>query len=359
MTQQQRLLHETVDNVFKEMAASAPPCQSAGDFKSQWLTLENLGIDNLFMPEELGGFSGSWGDARIIFYLSGRYGIALPICETIVAKKLLLDLNIPIPKGPITIGMNNPKCPILRDDKSTEPTFSGVLDDVPWGSQSETVLTVCDNQAGSVSVLLQCQDGQIIGGRPNEAGEPRDNIKFDKARILGIAESQQPSQQLIEIGAFMRASQMSGALDSALQLSIMHTKNRQQFGKPLSKFQAIQQQLAIFAEECAAVNCATLAAARSADLGDSTFEIAATKLRANRSVGAATSIAHQVHGAIGFTKEYDLHRFTQRLWSWRSEFGNDRFWSKHLGQQVLAAKKEGFWQLVTSRSDTNTAKSTS
>ena len=151
-----------------------------------------------------------------------------------------------------------------------------------------------------------------------------------------------------------------GAIGAAMNLyevALNYSKDRQQFGKPLSKFQAIQQQLAIFAEECAAVNCATLAAARSADLGDGSFENAATKLRANRSVGAATSIAHQVHGAIGFTKEYDLHRFTQRLWSWRSEFGNDRLRSKHLGQQVLAAKKGGLWKLVTSRRETNTAKS--
>jgi acyl-CoA dehydrogenase len=54
------------------------------------------------------------------------------------------------------------------------------------------------------------------------------------------------------------------------------------------------------------------------------FEIAAAKLRTNMAIGTGTSIAHQVHGAIGFTHEYDLHRYTRRLMGWRSEFGNDR-----------------------------------
>ena len=357
MTEQQLLLEETVDNVFKEMAANDQCLQTSCDFQSQWLKLQNLGIEDLFIPEEQGGFSGSWEDARIIFYLAGRHGIALPICETIVAKKLLLENNISIPEGPITIGINNSTTLILTDHKTTESVFSGCLKSVPWGNQSKTVVTSCENQAGNKLVLLQCQDGKCTDDRPNEAGEPRANIKFDKISVLGIAESQQPSQHLLGIGALMRASQISGALDAALQLSIMHAKNRQQFGRPLAKFQAIQQQLALFAEECAAVNCATLAAARATELGDSSFEIAAAKLRANRSIGLATSIAHQVHGAIGCTKEYDLHRFTQRLWSWRAEYGNDRFWARHLGQQVLAAKEKGFWKFITARSDCAAAKS--
>ena len=326
---------------------------------SQWLKLENLGIDNLFVPEEQGGFSGTWEDARIVFYLAGRHAIALPICETIVAKKILIDLNLPVPEGPITIGMNNLGRLIVKDHKRSSPLFSGCLTAVPWGSQSKSVVTFCDDPTGSKLLILRPQDGQITGGRSNEAGEPRETMEFDNVNVLGIAESPQSSQQLMRIGALMRASQISGALDSALELSITHTKNREQFGRPLAKFQAIQQQLAIFAEECAAVNCATLAAARSEDIGNSLFEIAATKLRANRSIGVATSIAHQVHGAIGFTSEYKLHRFTQRLWSWRSEFGNDRFWSKSLGQQVLAAKEGGFWEFITARSDANTTKSAS
>ena len=143
--------------------------------------------------------------------------------------------------------------------------------------------------------------------------------------------------------ALARAGQMVGAMAGALALSIEHTRHRQQFGKPLAAFQAIQQQLAVLAEESAAARAASYAAARAADRGDAAFEIACAKLRANIAAGLAASIAHQVHGAIGFTKEYSLHKFTRCLWVWRSEYGNDRHWADVIGKTAAARGAEGFW----------------
>jgi acyl-CoA dehydrogenase len=150
--------------------------------------------------------------------------------------------------------------------------------------------------------------------------------------------------------ALARACQMAGAMQAALELSVQYTRERQQFGKALSTFQAIQQQLAVFAEETAATNMAAAAACRAADRGDGAFEIAAAKLRANIAVSTATSVAHQVHGAMGFTAEYRLHRFTRPLWAWRSEFGNDRYWADRLGAAVAARGPDGFWPSLASPS---------
>jgi acyl-CoA dehydrogenase len=351
MTPQQLSLHETVDNVFGELVAKLNSRQQPLAFDSAWLTLQDLGIDTLFVSEEEGGFSGSWQDARIVFYLAGRHGLALPICETIVAKKLLLDLKLPIPEGPLTLGLSTPEASLAIDSATEQQTFSGELLAVPWGRNTNAVVTFCHGTTTDSLVLLKCSDSQFNGGRANDAGEPRDNMQFHNSSVLGAAALPNAGEELLSIGALMRASQMSGALDSALQLSVEHVTNREQFGRPLAKFQAIQQQLAVFAEEAAAVNCASQAACEAQDHGNSCFEVAATKLRSNRAVGITTSIAHQVHGAIGFTKEYDLHLYTQRLWSWRAEFGNDRYWSRNLGKQVLAVKEEGFWNYLTARGD--------
>jgi alkylation response protein AidB-like acyl-CoA dehydrogenase len=146
--------------------------------------------------------------------------------------------------------------------------------------------------------------------------------------------------------ALVRACQMAGAMQAALDLSVQYTRERQQFGKALSTFQAIQQQLAVFAEETAATNMAAAAACRAADRGEALFEIACAKLRANIAVGTATTVAHQVHGAMGFTAEYRLHHFTRRLWQWRSEFGNDRYWADKLGAVVAAKGPDGYWPLL-------------
>lgn len=151
--------------------------------------------------------------------------------------------------------------------------------------------------------------------------------------------------------AFARTAQIAGALDAALALSVGYVNERQQFGRALGKFQAVQQSLARFACEAAAANCAAMGAAQALGRGSSEFEIAAAKLRANRAVEIGTTVAHQVHGAIGFTQEYALHQLTRRLWQWRSDYGNDAHWSSRLGGMVIEAGAEAFWPDLTARTD--------
>lgn len=149
---------------------------------------------------------------------------------------------------------------------------------------------------------------------------------------------------------------MAGAMARALALSIDHANNRQQFGRPLGKFQAVQQSLAVMACEVAAVDAAAAALAARLDVtgfdaAAADFEIAAAKLRANRAVGPVTAIAHQVHGAIGFTREYELHRVTIALMRWRGMHGNDAHWAGVLGRQVAGMGGRGLWEAMTARDD--------
>lgn len=151
-------------------------------------------------------------------------------------------------------------------------------------------------------------------------------------------------------------SLMAGAMGQALALSIEHVNTRQQFGRPLGKFQAVQQSLAVMACEVRAVDAAAAALAARLDAAglDPTaadFEIAAAKLRANRAVGIVTAIAHQVHGAIGFTREYDLNRVTIPLMRWRGEHGNDAHWAQRLGRQVAGFGGRGLWEAMTACAD--------
>ena len=151
-------------------------------------------------------------------------------------------------------------------------------------------------------------------------------------------------------------SLMAGAMGQALALSIEHVNTRQQFGRPLGKFQAVQQSLAVMACEVRAVEAAAAALAARLDAvgldpAGADFEIAAAKLRANRAVGVVTSVAHQVHGAIGFTREYDLSRVTIPLMRWRGAHGNDAYWAARLGQPVAGLGGRGLWEALTIRSN--------
>ncbi len=186
----------------------------------------------------------------------------------------------------------------------------------------------------------------------NLAGEPRDH--------LNSAAADMPPQSLpdgidrgfvLRLGALLRAAQMAGAMEAALDLSTRYAHDRVQFGRPIGRFQAVQQQLALCAEEAAAALVAAESAARAvAEAGPSAeFAAAAAKIRAGIAAGRTAEIAHQVHGAIGFTHEHSLHRLTRRLWSWRDEFGDESFWSRELGSRLLAAGAEALWPAMTER----------
>lgn len=178
-------------------------------------------------------------------------------------------------------------------------------------------------------------------------------------QIAGVMVPDLPVAGLIAPDALQPAatvSLMAGAMGQALALSIEHVNTRQQFGRPLGKFQAVQQSLAAMACEVRAVEAAAAALATRLDAVRldpvaADFEMAAAKLRANRAVGVVTALAHQVHGAIGFTREYDLNRVTIPLMRWRGEHRNDTYWAAKLGQQVAGLGGQGLWAALTARSD--------
>ncbi len=221
-------------------------------------------------------------------------------------------------------------------------------------------------EAGFESLLIAEADGGFGGDYGDlfavmrVAGElamdqAAGNLQVGEAILSAHLGEDFDASQHRHLGAFLRVGQTAGALDAALAMSIAHTNAREQFGKPLSKQQAVQQNLAIFACEAAAVNVAGQAAARAldyaADSKDALFEIAAAKLRTNKAIGIGTAIAHQVHGAIGFTMDYPLHPLTTAMMRWRSEYGNDAYWAEILGGMASAHGGAGLWAEVTRRGD--------
>jgi acyl-CoA dehydrogenase len=143
---------------------------------------------------------------------------------------------------------------------------------------------------------------------------------------------------------------MAGALAGMLQQSVRYVTERRQFGRPIGAFQAIQHALAVLAGHAAAAGIASEHAFRAADRGEPELEVAAAKIRVGEAAGIAAGIAHQVHGAIGFTYEHSLHFWTRRLWSWRAEFGSESRWAAELGRAVVGRGADALWLDLTARS---------
>ena len=120
-----------------------------------------------------------------------------------------------------------------------------------------------------------------------------------------------------------------------------------QFGRPIGRFQAVQQNLAVLAGQAAAATAAAEAGIEAAAHDLNSPAVAAAKIRTGEAAGIGAAIAHQVHGAIGFTQEHRLHYSTRRLWSWRDEFGNEAFWARRLGGKIAAAGADQLWRGIT------------
>lgn len=156
-----------------------------------------------------------------------------------------------------------------------------------------------------------------------------------------------PAQQ--ELAALARAMQMAGALETILAMTIAHVENRRQFGRPIAQFQVVQHSLSIMAGEVAAATVAADHAVRKLAEGgaDLTLAVGIARARIGEACSKVAALAHQLHGAIGYTREHRLHLFTTALWKWRDEFGTQASWTRFVGQRVLANESGDFWSMVT------------
>ena len=333
---------DAADRLFADYATSAlvNAAETGAWPQELWQAIEAAGF-----PDALGEIAGIV-DAVAILRAAGRHAVPLPLGETMLARFALVAASLAVPAGPLTLA------PVERDDIVSLRRaaggwhLSGVARRVPWSREATRIAAA----AGGFVALVAPGQTEIHRGA-NLAGEPRDTVNFDNALAPdAVAPLPSPVDRdlLYRLAALCRAAQMAGALEGALALATQYANDRVQFGRPIGKFQAIQQQLAQFAEQVAA---ATVAVTASADVfaggGDSFFAAAVAKIRAGEAAGKSSDIAHQVHGAIGFTHEHRLHHLTRRLWSWRDEFGVESEWSIELGRRIASQGADAFWPLLT------------
>ena len=318
-----------------------------GEWPSElWRQLEDNGLTSIFVPERDGGFGGGWEDTGVVLFFAGLHSLPVPIAETLLARMLLMRAGIDAPPGPLTIACADQAG--LERHSSGGWRVRGNAPEVLWGAMVHHLVVTRREEGVHRLALIDRSAIEQTSCQRSLAGEPIVDLQFRDTEALAVATV---TEDPFELGALTRVALMAGAASSILQQSVRYANDRRQFGRPIGKFQAIQHALATLATEAAAVDCAAMAACRAADRGEAKFEIAASKLRANRAVTTITSVAHQVHGAIGFTAECPLHFATRRLWAWRSEYGNDRHWAAWLGAAALRHGADGLWPYLTSLSD--------
>lgn len=357
MSDHRELVLDTVGRMLTERCG--PDVVSAAEQTwpaDLWRTVEEAGLPLAPISEAAGGSGAAIGDAVAIARLAAAYAAPIPLGETgLLGGHLLAAGGLAVPAGPLAAAWRG----ITVRHDGDRRVLSGVARRIPWGRQATRLAVLADGPTG-LEICSVDPSACTITSAVNLAGEPRDTIALEDVVVAAGDHAAAPSDvgptRLDARGALLRAAQIAGALTAATRLTVVYAGEREQFGRPIARFQAVGQQLALLAAEEAAANASVeLALAALADPSPGEDEIAAAKIRAGEAAGYGAEIAHQVHGAIGFTREHRLHHLTRRLWSWREEYGSEAIWAQRLGERALAAGGEGTWTLVTDTTRCRTA----
>jgi acyl-CoA dehydrogenase len=342
MASEQDLVVETVRDILSGFEPFALTADRRWD-DGLWGALAESGLTGVGLPEEAGGSGGELADAVAIVRTLAAGGAAVPVAEQLLVAGPGLGaatLGLPPVDEPLTFA-------IAETVSATGASLTGTASDVPWAGVAQHVALLAAGTDGPVLARADVRALSVTAAA-NLAGEPRGSVVFDAtpAEVAPLTVGQ--ADVLRARYALARAVQMAAALEQVLAWTVQYAGERQQFGRPLAKFQAIQMELAQMAGEVTAVTALTDAAVQALDRDENVvLAAAAAKVRAGAAVEVVARLAHQVHGAIGFTQEHKLHHLTRRLWSWRDEAGSELVWSKVLADGLLAGGADELWPAIT------------
>jgi acyl-CoA dehydrogenase len=231
--------------------------------------------------------------------------------------------------------------------------LSGTVRGIPFAKDAKHIAVVASAGKAATVALVKTSGCRVNEGQ-NLAGDGRDAVTFERTKPVASAPAPSGISALMQMGATVRGLQIAGALETVLAMSVAYANERVAFERKIGKFQAVQQNLARLAGETAAALAAAGSAADTivhADAFDDTvmLEAASAKIRAGEAAAEGAAIAHQVFGAIGFTNEHVLHRFTLRTLAWRDDFGSESHWAAALGAMVAERGANQFWPMLAAR----------
>ena len=342
------IVAETAARIFADLADPQEINSARDDVwkRPLWQALADAGLTLAWVPEELGGAGAELADGFAILGVAGRYAAAVPLAETLLAGRLLSRAGLKAPDGAMSVA------PARPGDKITlnaDGTLSGQARGVPFAKEAKHLAVL----AGSSVALVETGACRLSDG-VNLAGEPQNTVTFDKVKPVAVASANVDQTVLMLMGCVVRSVQTAGALQAVLDFTVRYANERVAFERPIAKFQAVQHNLARLAGEVSAAMTAAYSAAdaiaRADKFDDAVFlEAAAAKIRSAEAAQEGAAIAHQVHGAIGFTNEHILHRYTLRMLAWRDDFGNESYWAVELGNRIAKRGADEFWPLVAAR----------
>lgn len=338
------LVASTVERLIVE---HDPVASSATFDRELWDALDRGGFTRVGVPLAFGGSGGSVRQAHRVLELVGAHAAAVPVAETMVAGWLCAAAGLELPDGVVTVASPVGWDVVARHGSGWVVT--GVAHRVPWARCAQHIVVAAPHLDG-LAVATVPAGAVAVESAVNLAGEPRDTVRLTGVRLaadLAVVVEGACPDQAATWGAMVRSVTTAGAARRIVEMTRDHVTARVQFGTPLATQQVVKHMLADAAAEVAAATVAAEACMVLSDGHPGLVEAASAKIRTARAATRVAAVAHQLHGAIGFTDEHPLHRLTTRTWSWRDEPRSQSHWDERLGTVVTDGGASQLWPLVT------------
>lgn len=320
------MLTQALERLFRERATPqvVRAIEDGRDDEALWSEITESGFLDLLLPEENGGAGVSLSEAFPSFLLAGLHAVPLPFVQTVLARAWLQAHGVEAPEGRIAIA-----------GPETQQSADGglVARGVAFGKVADWVLAQFD----ALWALLPADSARVEG----EQVRGSLSADFHWASLPGaalIVSYTEGNVSPVALGAAALAPLMAGAARQALDMTLTHVAERQQFGRPIAQFQAVQSQVSVMAERVWAMRMAARLAFHASGVMPSPVRTALAKARCSEAAVQVADIAHALHGAIGITEEYDLQLYTRRLREWRRTSGSEAWWARELGSALLASQ---------------------
>jgi acyl-CoA dehydrogenase len=321
----QNSFYDSADKLFAQECTPAliRQIEQGGARDALWQTLLDAGFADALLPESDDGAGLTLGEVWPILFCMGRHALPLPYAHTLLARAWLQQSGHALPEGPITLAAFQ----VTSDAKGLTARA------VNFGKVSSWVLA----QSGQQVWLLDTKAAKIepSGGY----GSLDADLHWPAAVASSSVVAHPAAASLKDVLALSLSVLIAGGLDRVFEMTLDYANQRSQFGKPIGKFQALQQQISEVAELVFGARMAAEMACRSTGWQPEAMLCAMAKTQTSQAVPRVTAVAHAVHGAIGVTYEYDLHLYTRRLNEWARAGGGSAYWAGILGQQVLKSNK--------------------
>ncbi len=347
-TEDQRLLQETVRDF---LAGECPVEFVRGQWDTEtgrsaafWASLAEIGVPGLLVPEEHGGLGMNEIDLVLVMVEVGRAGLAEPVTPTAaVAAPLIRECGNEalakewLPKiagGEAIVAVAQPTSPL-----------------VPEAECADLLIL----RSGDGLYAVPASEARITPQKSNDPSQKLATVEFDpkpEQQIASGADADRLETAALDRGALACAAQQLGACEQLIAMSVEYTTERKQFGVPIGSFQAVKHQVADIkvALEYARSHVERAAHSVAHDTESRSVDVSMAKVAAGEAAlqGASTSL--QVHGALGYTWEQDLHVWMRRAWTLDLAWGETAWHRERVADALFdagpTAKTFGFEPLA-------------